>query len=153
MRATFGDFLHAAHRDLADTGEQGLARGDVAEVSLSMLRLITVIGSYLQDISPALSDTPAGRQLRRGPWDRAFIQAREALSNTAAYLIRSGAGGHQWPAPPSASPLARRLYDAARSLAAGRDLLHTHFTPGPVGDCHGLIDSSGGWVRLRLWSR
>jgi hypothetical protein len=38
-----------------------------------------------------------------------------------------------WPPAPSASPLARRLDEAATCLAAGRDLLHTHFTPGPVG--------------------
>ena len=64
----------------------------------------------------------ADRQLRRGAWDRAFIQTREALSN-AAYLIRSGAGRQQWPAPPSASPMARR-----------RDLFKHHARPA-AGEC------------------
>src|SRR5262249_53659352 len=33
----------------------------------------------------------------------------------------------------SVSPLARRLDEAATALATGRDLLHTHFAPGPQG--------------------
>ena len=132
-RATFGDFLHAAHRALAG-GANGPApaRGDVEEVSRSLLRLVTIVGRYLQDMAATTpSQMPARTPVAAGPWDRARGQAREALTNAAGYMLGPGAGGRRWPAAPSASPLARHLDQVTTSLTAGRDLLHTHFAPAP----------------------
>ena len=70
------------------------------------------------------------------PWDRARGQAREALTNSAGYLLGPGTSGRNWPAAPSASPRAQRLDQVATSLAIGRDLLHTQFAPGPKGWVH-----------------
>ncbi len=129
-RATFGDFLHAAHRGLAGgAGVPTPTRGDVEEVSRSLLRLVTIVGRYLQDMATP-SQVPGRTPVSTGPWDRAHGQARQALTNSAGYLIGPGTSGRRWPAPPSASPLARRLDQVATSLATGRDLLHTHFAPG-----------------------
>ena len=136
-RATFGDFLHAAHRALAGgTDVPTPARGDVEEVSRSLLRLVTIFGRYLQDMATTPSQVPGRTPVAAGPWDRARGQAREALTNSAGYLIGPGTSGRRWPAAPSASPLAQCLDQVATSLAAGRDLLHTHFAPGPQGWVH-----------------
>jgi hypothetical protein len=141
-RATLGDFLHAAHRALAGgAGGPAPARGDVEEVSRSLLRLVTIVGRYLQDMTTTPSQTPGNTPVATGPWDRARGQAREALTNSAGYLIGPGTSGRRWPAAPSASPLARRLDQVATSLATGRDLLHTHFAPGPHG-----------WAYRSLWA-
>lgn len=133
-RPAFGEFLHAAHRHLA--GQPGLpppGRGDVGEVSRSLLRVVILLGRYLHDTATAFSDQPASAPAPVDPWGRARGQAREALNNAAGFLLRPGTPRPAWPAPPSASPLARCLDEAATCLAAGRDLLHTHFTPGPSG--------------------
>ena len=136
-RATFGDFLHAAHQALAGGADAPApARGDVEEVSRSLLRLVTIFGRYLQDMATTPSEVPGRTPVTAGPWDRARGQAREALTNSAGYLIGPGTSGRRWPAAPSASPLAQRLDQVATSLAAGRDLLHTHFAPGPKGWVH-----------------
>ena len=79
------------------------------------------------------SQAPGRTPVSTGPWDRARGQAREALTNSAGYLIGPGTSGRRWPAAPSASPLAQCLDQVATSLTAGRDLLHTHFAPGPKG--------------------
>ena len=136
-RATFGDFLHAAHRALAGgTGGPSPTHGDVGEVSRSLLRLVTIFGRYLQDMATTPSQVPGRTPVSAGPWDRARGQAREALTNSAGYLIGPGTSGRRWPAAPSASPLAQCLDQVATSLTAGRDLLHTHFAPGPQGWVH-----------------
>jgi hypothetical protein len=131
-RATFGDLLHAAHRALAGGADMpSPTHGDVGEVSRSLLRLVTIFGRYLQDIATTPSDVPGAAPVSTGPWDRARGQAREALTNSAGYLIGPGTSGRRWPAAPSASPLAQCLDQVATSLAAGRDLLHTHFCTRP----------------------
>ena len=112
------------------------ARGDVEEVSRSLLRLVTIFGRYLQDMATTPSQVPGHTPVSTGPWDRARGQAREALTNSAGYLIGPGTSGRRWPAAPSASPLAQCLDQVATSLTAGRDLLHTHFAPGPQGWVH-----------------
>jgi hypothetical protein len=133
-RPAFGELLHAAHRHL--TSQPGLpppGRGDVGEVSRSLLRVVILLSRYLQDTTTALSNQPASAPAPVDPWGRARGQAREALHNAAGFLLRPGTPRPAWPAAPSASPLARRLDEVATCLAAGRDLLHTHFTPGPDG--------------------
>jgi hypothetical protein len=104
-RATFGDFLHAAHQALAGgTGMPAPAHGDVGEVSRSLLRLVTIMGRYLQDVATPPSEVSGRTPVTAGPWERARVQAREALTNSAGYLIGPGTSGRNWPAAPSASP-------------------------------------------------
>jgi hypothetical protein len=133
-RPAFGELLHTARHHL--TGQPGLpppGRGDVGEVSRSLLRVVILLSRYLQDTATALSNQPPRAPGPVDPWGRARGQAREALHNAAGFLLRPGTPRPAWPAAPSASPLARRLDEVATCLAAGRDLLHTHFTPGPAG--------------------
>jgi hypothetical protein len=133
-QATFGDFLRTAYHALVPRpGGLSPARGDVEEVSRSLQRVLTIVGRYLQDTSVASSDMPRHMPAPAGPWGEARAQARQALTNAAGFLLRPGTGRPVWPPPPSVSSLARRLDEAANALATGRDLLHTHFTPGPQG--------------------
>ena len=132
-RPAFGDLLHAAHQHLTGQPRQPPARGDVEEVSRSLQRVVILLGRYLQDTATAFTGQPPTAPASRSPWGQARTQAREALHNAAGFLLRPGTPRPAWPAAPSASPLARRLDDAATCLAAGRDLLHTHFTPGSHG--------------------
>ncbi len=133
-QARFGDFLHTAHHALAARpGGPSPARGDVEEVSRSLLRVVTLVGRYLQNTDAAFSDLPRHAPAPGGPWEQARAQARQALSNAGGFLLRPGTGRPVWPPAPSVSPLARRLDEAASALATGRDLLQTHFTPGPNG--------------------
>jgi hypothetical protein len=133
-QVTFGDFLRTAHQALAARpGGPSPARGDVEEVSRSLQRVLTIMGRYLQDTAVASSDVPRHMHAPGGPWGEARAQARQALANAAGFLLRPGTGRPMWPPPPSVSSLARRLDEAATALTTGRDLLHTHFTPGPQG--------------------
>jgi len=130
-RATFGDFLQAAHASIGQrSGASGpAARGSVEEVSASLLRVVTVMGRYLKDMTAGVNDVPPQARPALHPWAIACLQAREALSNSAGFLTERGAGP-RWPPSPAASPLAQRLDTVTVSLITGRDLLHTHFTPG-----------------------
>ena len=133
-QARFGDFLHAAHHALApQPGGPSPARGDVEEVSRSLQRVVTILGHYLQDTAIAFTDVPCHMPAPGGPWGRARAQARQALTKAAGFLLRPGTGRPMWPPAPSVSPLARRLDEVTAALATGRDLLYTHFTPGPQG--------------------
>ena len=87
-RATFGDFLQAAHASIGQrSGASGpAARGSVEEVSASMLRVVTVMGRYLQDMTAGLTGVPARTRPALDPWAIACLQAREALSNSAGSL-------------------------------------------------------------------
>jgi len=135
--ARFGDFLDAAHRSLAPrAGEPSPARGDVEEVSRSLLRVVTILGRYTQDTATAFRDVPHLTPAPTSPWSQARAQARDALTNAAGFLLHPAVSRPVWPGAPSASPLARRLDDVAACLAAGRDLLHTHFAPGPQDRVH-----------------
>lgn len=135
-RATFGAFLQAAHRHLEDAaglhGPAG-ARGSVEEVGRSLLRVITVMGRYVQDVTTAFGDVPARTRPALNPWAGASVQAREALANSAGFLLRQGAGRRRRAGVPAVSPLARRLDAVAISLTTGRDLLQTHFAVGADG--------------------
>jgi hypothetical protein len=128
-RATFGDFIRAAHwhLDPATTihGPPGF-RGSLEEVSRSLLRVINVMRSYVEEMTVAF---PRQRQRPHSAlpaWPRAAVEVREALVNAAGFLNTQGAVS-RWPAVPAVSPLARRLDAVAESLITGRDLLQSHF--------------------------
>jgi hypothetical protein len=114
-------------------GQPPPARGDAGEVSRSLLRVITLLTRYTQDTATAFIDIPRRAPAPSSPWGRARAQALRALASSAASLHRPGTSRPVWPGPSSASPLARRLDELATALATGRDLLYTHFAPGPGG--------------------
>jgi hypothetical protein len=133
-RPAFGDFLRGAHHILAvQPGMPPPGRGDAEEMSRSLLRVVTILGHYLRDTATVYSDMPRRAPAPVTPWGRARCQAQEALNNAAGSLPPPSAGTARWPPAPSASPAARRLDEAATCLSAGRDLLGTHFAPGPAG--------------------
>jgi len=133
-RAAFGDFLGAAHHQLGTSVvfRTAIARGgDMTEIRHSLLRVVLVMSRHVQDITA----TGPQRGLRRPAldgWDRAGMEAREALIHAAAALHSDTIGGRQ-PGVAAGSELARRLDDAALSLTYGRDLLRTHLASGPRG--------------------
>ena len=134
-RPAFGDFLAAArdHASIAAALRETDRRGAyVQEVTDSLLRVVTVMGRYLQDITAV----PGDMQSRVGPpltaWGRARSTARDALSNAAGQLLPHS-GGRRAPGVTARSELARRLDAAADALTAGRDLLHTHLARDPRG--------------------
>ena len=119
-RARFGDFLNAGHRSLdSRAGEPSPARGDVEEVSRSLLRVVTILGRYTQDTATAFRDVPHTTPGPSSPWSRAQAEAHDALTAAAGFLPRPAASRSAWPNARSASPLARRLDEMAAVLAAG----------------------------------
>jgi hypothetical protein len=134
-RPAFGEFLAAA------SGHAGVAAGlreterraaSVQEVTGSLLRVITVMGRYLQDITAVPGDMRSGVPPPLTAWGRARAIARDALSNAAGQLLPHS-GGRRAPGVTAGSELARRLDAAAAALTAGRDLLHTHLARDPLG--------------------
>ena len=75
-RARFGDFLNAGHRSLdSRAGELSPVRGDVEEVSRSLLRVVTILGRYTQDTATAFRDVPHRTAGPASPWSRARVEA------------------------------------------------------------------------------
>ena len=134
-RAVFGDFTGAARQQLGSpaTLRTAAARGGhVPEIRHSLLRLLLVMSRYVQDITLQPVRPPSlGRPPPAG-WDRAGLEAREALRRALAGLYGDTIS-RRWPGVQAGSELARRLDGAALSLTYGRDLLHTHLARGPRG--------------------
>jgi hypothetical protein len=133
-RAAFGDFLGAAHQQLGTPAvfRTAIARGgDMTEIRRSFLRVVLALSRHVQDITATGPQPARGRPALDG-WDRAGMEAREALIHAAAALHGDTIGGRQ-PGVAAGSELARRLDAAALSLTYGRDLLHTHLARGPRG--------------------
>ncbi len=138
-RATFGDFARAARSQLGASSPEpdteslsATARtGQLQEFTRGMDRVVTVMARYSADIGGVLVG-PADRDRPRvpGTWPHASVEVQEAIQNAGGFLLSSrhdaGRPGHVRAAGPAAG-----LDAAAASLAAGRDLLHTHFTTGP----------------------
>ena len=116
----------AGHRGASERG------GDVQQVNDSLLRVLVLMGRYVQDVTAGSGAVPARGRRVLTAWGRAGAEVREALSNAAASLHESGAQRRR--AGLAASDLAWRLDAASVSLAAGRDLLHTHVGRGPGGE-------------------
>jgi hypothetical protein len=134
-RAVFGDFLDAARGHLGSPGvlRQAASRGgDVQEISHSLLRVVIVMGRYVQDISTAPGQAPSQGKPVAAAWDRAGLDARSALAS-AALLLHGDTMARRHPVRPAGSELARRLDAAALSLTTGRDLLQTHVSRDPDG--------------------
>ena len=134
-RAVFGDFSGAARQQLGSPATLRAAAvrgGHVPEIRHSLLRLLLVMSRYVQDITLQPVRPPSlGRPPPAG-WDRAGLEAREALRRALAGLYGDTISRRR-PGVQAGSELARRLDGAALSLTYGRDLLHTHLARGPRG--------------------
>ncbi|MGH3217467.1 MAG: hypothetical protein ACRDPY_01840 [Streptosporangiaceae bacterium] len=132
MTATFGDFAGAVSTHLGASAtclDHGLGDEPAAAAARQASRLAVTLSHYLADIAP-YDEVEALASGRISGWEQAAVDARGALQIAAASL-RPAADGPAWPdvAEP-AGTLAAHLGAAAMSLAAGRDLLRTHFSTG-----------------------
>jgi hypothetical protein len=148
-RAVAGDFLRAASHHLQFArARDPHGPGEVAPAAASLGRLAVALGRHLHDAAPAadLSAYATGdpalrpsadrsrsaRQLTGRP--RAAADALRALARAAHRLdppeAPAGAGK---PAAPAGWPVAGHLAAAAQAVTGARDLLQTHFAPGPAG--------------------
>jgi hypothetical protein len=126
---TAGQFLTATSialqqaRDL--TPHMRAATTDTAAAAHALAQVIKALIRSLELAAPG-DNLTAGCDARhmRG-WPKAALQAREAL----AKALRTLPAEQRAPSP---SGPARYLTEAARSLTAAQDLLHTHFAPGPT---------------------
>jgi len=140
--ATFGDLLGPArgHLGCAAGFPDSVLRGESAVAAAGVTgRLALTLSRYLADIAPyGMAEAITNRSLR--PRIGAAVDAREALRMAAAALRAAAAGTHSprgEPPAPAAAGLA-----AGDSLAAGRDLLRTHFATSP----------DGAWLPQSDWS-
>jgi hypothetical protein len=145
MVPVFGDFLTQAqgHVSAAVSVEEELPDEARGEVIRELDRLVTILARYLGDMTlpGEFPHRPAGEDPAGGA--RAVLDARIGLRRSAQVLHRATSSMSETDAsdgPPAAWHLAR----AAAQLAAGRDLLHTHFS-------NDL--SSRDWTRNSTWAK
>ena len=132
--ACFGDFAHAvsAHLEAAAVfPDGGLADEPAASAARQAGRLAATLSHYLADIAP-YDEVEVLTSERIGGWAQAAADAREALQVAAASL-HPAAADPVTPEAGTAGQLSAHLGAAAMSLAAGRDLLRTHFSTGADG--------------------
>jgi hypothetical protein len=132
--ATFGDLLAPARRYLdAATQASGRAQHSAAIIETAQVagRLARTLSNYLGDNAPyGMAEVITNGVLT--PQMRAAVDAREALQ-LAAESLQIAADDAPGSGTQPAGPLAASLSAAATGLAAGRDLMRTHFTTGPDG--------------------
>jgi len=134
MDLVFGDFLASAHDGVtAAVSTSGELPGDVkAGVICQLDRLVTTLARYVGDIPLASEfDRPQARQ-NPGTGGREALEARIALRRSAQVLHSAAVSTMSDVSVGEPHPVARHLAGAATQLAAGRDLLHTHFSPDPA---------------------
>jgi hypothetical protein len=131
MAPVLGEFLRPAGEHIAAAARYGgelpdpVKRGVIAELD----RLVARLGRYLDDLALPADFTPASTA---DPAIRAALNARIALHQASASLQPAAIAAREGPAD-DAHPAVRHLSSANGYLAAGRDLLQTHFTTGPTG--------------------
>ena len=128
MTATFGDFVRPAGQHIAAAAAfRSDLTDDVRCVAVRELgRLVCALARYFDDLPPTGDPAPAGHR-PPSPGTQAAADARIALRRAARSLR------HATPIADDAHPVVRHLSAAADYLAAGRDLLQTHFTTAPSG--------------------
>jgi hypothetical protein len=133
-RPVFGEFAEAARRHLSAAAVQHPSAKpgrNAEEQAAGLARLCAVLARYTSDLTRSLNQVPDEHLPSLGRWHQAGLQVHDALTSASRAL---GADGRAHGAFESvSSPAARSLHGAARSLAAGRDLLQGHFTTEPSG--------------------
>ena len=131
--AVFGDFLAAAREHLEAT--VAVRENEVtwpSAIAQELSRLVAVMSRYCDDLAPYDQVEASGRDDLH-PWERAAIDAGAALRIAAGCLRRAAVEPVGGLVSETAPRRARHLEAAATELAAGRDLLHTHFAIDPDG--------------------
>ena len=135
MTPTFGDFLASAreHIDAAIRCDDHLPAGAAREATGELGRLITVLarftgGFFAQDGTDPASVRLLDARARAAADTTLALRQASANLRTAAHTPAA-----QAPGADVRHPAARHLSAAADALAAGHDLLQTHFAPGPDG--------------------
>ena len=145
MAPHFGDFLTQAqgHVTAAVSVQEELPAGVRSGVIRELDRLVTILARYLGDM--ALAGDFQQRPYGEGPagGTRAVLDARIALRRSAQVLHRASDSMSDRDAG-DFHPAAWHLARAAAQLAAGRDLLHSHFSNDP---------STGAWTRTSTWAK
>jgi hypothetical protein len=127
---TFGDLIRSAEQHMeAAERYRGSVAAHPGEIARQLQRLSLAVARYLDDPLSCASLVLVGEH-RMAPEDRALLDLRQALLVTAESfesLIPKET------APDMRDPCVRHLAGAADALAAGRDLLNTHFSVTPGG--------------------
>ena len=141
MTATFGEFLRPARAHIAAACFGGdlrdaAKRGAIAELD----RLVATISRYLDDLAlPADFTAPTNVT----PQQRTVLDARVTLHRAASSLHPAAQAARETTADYT-HPAVGHLSSANGYLAAGRDLLRTHFTSGPAGRAGTQLPLGGG---------
>ena len=128
----FGDFLRPAgeHISAAVFGADDL-RDDAERAAIRELgRASATLARYFADLIPPEESGPARSTLTVER--RALLEARAAMRRAASNL-GAAATLAQDASSNEEHPVVQHLRMAADHLAAGRDMLETHFTTGPFG--------------------
>jgi hypothetical protein len=132
MTPVLGDFLRPAGEHIAAAARYGgelpvpVKRAVITELD----RLVARLARYLDDLALPADFTP---ESTTDPAIRAALDARIALHQASASLQPAAAAALEGRAD-NRHPAVQHLSSANSYLAAGRDLLQTHFTTGPAGD-------------------
>jgi hypothetical protein len=145
--ARFGDFARQASGCLAEAAaslRSGQGDGDAAAAAGEIRRITATLASYLADLAPydVVQAMTSGEVSSR---EQALVDAREAFRMAAASLDPAEAAADSEPDPARGGPLTGELRGAGLALAAGRDLLWTHFSTGHPGP------ALSGWSAV-IWS-
>jgi hypothetical protein len=137
---TFGDILRASRADLERAlAQPGEPAANTQPTAQAPYRIATTMSHYAADLTPYQEgELPAENLAHLDPWMRAAVRARDALllaaeslRPQAGHLDHVAPGGE--PATDTGDLLAHHLSGAAAALAAGRDLLRSHFSTSPRG--------------------
>jgi hypothetical protein len=135
MTAVLGDFLRPARAHITAAARSGgnLSLPARRAVITELDRLVTTMTRYLDDLVLPDDFTPASTADAEV---RAALDGRRALRRAAASLHPAAAAVREAGADDT-HPAAGYLSSANSYLAAGRDLLQTHFTTGTTGHPEG----------------
>jgi hypothetical protein len=130
MTPVLGDFLRPARAHITAAARSGghLPLPARRAVITELERLVTTMTRYLDDLDLPDDFTPASTadaELRAALEARLAVRRAAASLHPAAAAVRDASADH-------AHPAAGDLSAANGYLAAGRDLLQTHFTTGPA---------------------
>jgi hypothetical protein len=145
MMVTFGALLRASHSELDNAGSLiAVERGPgVAASERQLCRLVVALSRFADDLAADPGVASLGGQVSSDAWTQAAAVARDALRAAGAEL-RLAVEGDLDPPIEGSGQAASHLFGAAVSLAAGRDLLQTHFET----DAHGVPTGRSDWSEV-----